>query len=256
MIAAIANRLRNKIKREISCRFARAPFPLQTDHPLISFTFDDFPVTAAEEGAAILERHGARGTFYLTTGLMNRESPVGRIAGRDHVSSLLDAGHEIGGHTADHRDAWRTPRDTFRTSVEENGRALARLFPKAVVTSFAYPIDYPRPANKRTTGRYYATARGGGQTANFGATDLRLLLSFFLDARTRDSFDHIRRLIDETIERRGWLIFSTHDVSPEPSRFGYPGDAFERIVRYAAESPARILPVDAACRTIGVPNTG
>ncbi len=33
--------------------------------PMVTFTFDDVPASACELGASILERHGARGTFYV-----------------------------------------------------------------------------------------------------------------------------------------------------------------------------------------------
>ncbi|MCK5746536.1 MAG: polysaccharide deacetylase, partial [Oricola sp.] len=35
---------------------------VETDVPIVSFTFDDVPDSALFEGAAILEKHGVRGT--------------------------------------------------------------------------------------------------------------------------------------------------------------------------------------------------
>ncbi|HTM76826.1 MAG TPA: xylanase, partial [Devosia sp.] len=41
------------------------PFRLQLDRPVVSFSFDDFPLSAAEHAAPLLEAAGARGTFYF-----------------------------------------------------------------------------------------------------------------------------------------------------------------------------------------------
>jgi hypothetical protein len=50
-------------------------------------------------------------------------------------------------------------------------------------------------------------------------------------------------LIDTNRADQGWLIFATHDVAKEPSRFGVTPEFFEDIVRYAEKSGARILPI-------------
>ena len=37
---------------------------------MVSFTFDDLPKSAVTTGAGMLEAHGARGTFYVSGGLV------------------------------------------------------------------------------------------------------------------------------------------------------------------------------------------
>ena len=43
------------------------PRNIQPDRPLVSFTFDDVPVSATTKGAAMLQSSGGRGTFYVAT---------------------------------------------------------------------------------------------------------------------------------------------------------------------------------------------
>jgi peptidoglycan/xylan/chitin deacetylase (PgdA/CDA1 family) len=38
---------------------------------MVSFTFDDAPVSAATRGAGMLEEYDARGTFYISGGLVD-----------------------------------------------------------------------------------------------------------------------------------------------------------------------------------------
>jgi peptidoglycan/xylan/chitin deacetylase (PgdA/CDA1 family) len=50
---------------------------------MVSFTFDDIPKSAATIGAAILEEYDARGTFYVSGGLVGaarRNMPVLSVA--------------------------------------------------------------------------------------------------------------------------------------------------------------------------------
>ena len=53
----------------------------------------------------------------------------------------------------------------------------------------------------------------------------------------------IERLIDEAVVRKGWLIFFTHDVSDNPSPFGFRSLAFAQVVEMVIERGIEILPV-------------
>lgn len=59
----------DRVANRLIWRLASKPRDVITDAPLVSFTFDDVPDTALHNGAAILERHGVRGTFYIAGGL-------------------------------------------------------------------------------------------------------------------------------------------------------------------------------------------
>ncbi len=48
--------------------------------PIVSFTFDDFPLSAATRAADILERHHAVGTFYAATELLGAPHPLWEMA--------------------------------------------------------------------------------------------------------------------------------------------------------------------------------
>src|SRR5438093_12206073 len=99
--------------------------------PVISFTFDDFPRSALEQGGSILQEYGLAATYYAALGLMNSDSPVGRIFSEEHLHDLLARGHELGCHTFDHYDAWNTLPKRFEDSVLRNRQALGRFLPGA-----------------------------------------------------------------------------------------------------------------------------
>jgi len=49
---------------------------------------------------------------------------------------------------------------------------------------------------------------------------------------------------------RGWLIFSTHDVSDSPTPYGCTPEMFTRVLDWSLASGAIVLPVAEACDAI------
>jgi peptidoglycan/xylan/chitin deacetylase (PgdA/CDA1 family) len=226
-----------------TAKFAfRRPFAINTPVPIISFTFDDFPRSAVHAGGAILERYGAKGTYYTSFGLMGKQAPTGTIFLREDLQPLIDHGHELGCHTFAHYDSWATESSVFEASIEENQRTLDALYPGATFKTFSYPINPPRARTKQRMARHFACCRGGGQTFNTGTTDLNYLSACFLE-KNRNNPEVLKSLVDQNRQANGWLIFATHDVCKDPTPYGVTPELFEDIVQYAAKSGARILPV-------------
>ncbi len=78
------------------------PTRLSLDRPAASFSFDDFPVSAWTKGAPVLERFGAKGTYYaagtycgaVEGGLTYYDEAV--------LRDVAAAGHEIGCRSFSH----------------------------------------------------------------------------------------------------------------------------------------------------------
>jgi peptidoglycan/xylan/chitin deacetylase (PgdA/CDA1 family) len=241
----------------------RKPLAVMTALPLISFTFDDFPRTAFLEAGSILERYGVLGTYYASLGLMGKPSQLGPMYEAEDLKELVHRGHELGCHTFGHCHSWDTPPEAYERAILENQQALAQVLPGASFQTFAYPHSAPRLAVKNVAGRHFRCCRGGGlkagrylhrhtaggQTFNWGVTDLNYLCAFFLE-KSRDNPEAVRSLIDQNARARGWLIFATHDVCADPSPFGCTADFFEQVVQWSLESGARILPVVKALEVV------
>lgn len=236
-------------QRRIAQWFGRRPCRLQTDAPVISFTFDDFPRSALTNGGAILRGHGFAGTYYASLGLMGKETPTGEMFEPEDLNQLIEQGHELACHTFDHCDSWETSPAEFESSILRNQRAIAERLPGITVTSLSYPIKWPRPETKRRVANYFECSRGGGQTFNDGMVDLNYLKAFFIE-QSRDNFDAIKQIIDANSRATGWLIFATHDLCDAPTRFGCTPRLFEQVVEYSAKSGAAILPVAKALKHV------
>jgi len=219
------------------------------ESPVISFTFDDFPRSALLTAGTILHQRGFAGTYYASFGLMGSRGPTGEIFVREDLDELVRHEHELACHTFDHCDSWGTASNEFEASILRNQRAVAERLPGTKLDSLSYPISWPRPETKRRVATYYECARGSGQTFNAGTEDLNYLKAFFIE-QSRGNFAEIKQVIDANARAKGWLIFATHDVCDQPTRFGCTPAFFERIVEYSAKSGAIVLPVHAAFRRI------
>jgi hypothetical protein len=241
-VSTVINRLQSRYRRTLSLRRNQRIAHIVPGSPIISFTFDDFPRSAAHSGGAILKRHAVRGTYYVSLGLMNQELPAGPGFSIDDLRQVAADGHELGCHTFHHCDAWETNPITFEKSIVQNKRTIAELIPRTVFKTLSYPISCPRPGTKQVVARHYICSRGGGQTFNVGKTDLNNLRACFLEKCENDG-GAVENLIEQTQQAGGWLIFATHDVCDSPTRFGCTPEFFEHAVRTAVKSGAKVLPV-------------
>lgn len=116
---------------------------LTAERPLVSFTFDDIPDSAASVGAAILEANGVAGTFYIASGWLDRSFGPWRFADQAALSRLLDRGHEIGCHTRSHPDVQRVAPDALAAELDGNAASLATIDSRISLKNFAYPFGGP-----------------------------------------------------------------------------------------------------------------
>jgi peptidoglycan/xylan/chitin deacetylase (PgdA/CDA1 family) len=232
-----------------SQHLAKRAVRMDNPAPLVSFTFDDFPRSALLKGGEILRNWGASGTFYLSFGLEGRTAETGKIVERDDLCRLLSQGHELGCHTFAHCDAGLTSADSYEQSIRLNRRSLQSLFPGAEFRTHSFPISTPNLGVKRIAAKHFQGCRGGGQTYNSGFVDLNFLRSFFLE-QSLERPDEILRRVTENARDRGWLIFATHDVSEQPTRYGCTPALLEWLINACLESGAQILTVTRALDSI------
>ena len=243
------DRLRFRYRREVCKRFARRPYEFRISRPIVSFSFDDFPVSAATTGGSILRQFGISATYYVSLGLAGAATPASVMFEREDLLGIAAEGHEFGCHTFDHHDAWETDAQTFAASLDRNRAELENQFPGASFQTMSYPISCPRPSVKRQAAIRFTVCRGGGQAVNIDELDRNYVKAFFIE-KSRNSLAPIRSMIDQACVANGWLIFVTHDISDHPTPFGCTPRFFEDIVKYAVKSEASILPVSEAWEAI------
>ena len=192
---------------------------LRNRTPMVSFTFDDIPKSAATTGAAILEDHGARGTFYVSGGLLGTETADWAVAEPEDVVALHAEGHEIGCHTFSHTRACDLDARSLAGDIERNRAYLRTLDPSIETRNFAYPFGYGSYARKRQLKAEFRSCRSIVPGANSGTADLQFLRATPLIEQRIDR-DAIDRAFDHAHATNGWLIFYGHDVADRPSPYG------------------------------------
>ena len=91
----------------------------------IALTFDDGPDPIwTPRVLDILDRHGARGTFFLV-GMRARTFP-------DVTREIIEAGHEIGAHGFRHRNLWLCPPGETREEIRRGVEVLEELTGRSV----------------------------------------------------------------------------------------------------------------------------
>lgn len=232
-----------KVRRRMTqWRLAR-PATLKFDAPILSICFDDFPASAAETGAAILEAHGARGTYYAAAGMMEQDGPCGRGFTPAQARRLADAGHEIGCHTYTHSDCAR--RNTFATlqDLARNRDALAQLG-LSPAQALAYPYGETTSTLKSMLPPRFTTARGVLPGLNVGRLDLTQLRAYPLFGA--GALKRVRGALKRAARRKAWVIAFTHDIADAPSPWGTSGHDLDALLHRARSLGVTVLPVSAA----------
>ena len=213
---------------------------IRAEQGLVSFSFDDAPLSAVDAGAAILAACGWRATYYVSAGLLGRDSEVGRLMGEAELARCAGQGHEIASHTYSHVSCPELGRAALLEECRRGVAALAGFAPR----NFAYPFGASDLRVQRLLGPRFDSCRGIEPGINALATDLNDLKANAVYSGR--GLDRQLELIEENRGVRGWLIFYTHDVRPEPSRFGTTPQDLERLATAVRRAGLRVTTVRGA----------
>ncbi len=240
--------LKGKLRRRFVRVVARRPAPAAPPRPMVSFSFDDVPLSATVAGAAVLESHGLRGTYYFTAGLADQVGSMWRNAGPADARRLHDAGHEIGCHTYSHLDCGRAKGAEVADDIDRNATALAEWgLPPAV--SFAYPYgDVGASAKRVLAGRYRSLRTVQGGLIEKGG-DLNQMTAVGIEGP--DGEETALRWLGRAKAANAWLILYTHDVVDSPSEFGCTPAVLERLAAQAVRDGFDVVTVAEGARRMG-----
>jgi peptidoglycan/xylan/chitin deacetylase (PgdA/CDA1 family) len=226
------------------------PLAMRNTAPLVSFTFDDVPDSAYTNGAAVLDRHGLHGTFYVASGTCGSMDTHWRVIGEDQLRALHGGGHEIGCHTFSHVRVEDLDARRMDEECGQNLRRLRELCPGIAVTNFCYPFGRASLPRKVQLQKRFDSCRGVYEGINAGTADLGMLRVIELYDRTLTP-DKLRRVLRETRDRNGWLIFVTHDVADTPSWIGCSPRLLRETVAAVQAENMQCLPIRDALTAIG-----
>lgn len=235
--------LPSKLRRRATQWQAAKPARLRFGEPILSVCFDDFPASAAENGAALLRRWRGGGTFFAAAGMEGEDGPCGMNFRAGQISDLIDQGHEVGCHTFDHADC--AQRDAFDSlhSLAQNRDALAKMGAPAPQT-LAYPYGETCAELKAALPPRFQCARGVLPGLNRGKVDLAQLNAYALFGESWEARAHAA--LKRAAKQNAWMIAFTHDVSGAPSPWGTSEQNLDALLGAAHALGFSILPMSAA----------
>ncbi len=242
---SFADRLGNAWARS----WPRRKQEIRLDRPLVSFSFDDVPLSAYRNGAPILEDEGVRGTFYAAGGLAGRMHDGVEIMDAEDYAALAGRGHEVAHHGFSHRRPIVLAR-RFEADVTANDAFLAENI-SGPVRNYAFPYGLSSPRARRVLARRFRSLRSAEVGLNAGVADLDYLRA--VDICEGVPRGRLSQWIAEAVAARAWLIFLTHDVRDGHGTFGCTPALLRGLVREALAAGCEVLPVDAALDRIGAP---
>ena len=216
----------------------------------LSLTFDDARDSQIDVAIPVLEAHGLRATFFVLPARVRRR--------RDDWGTVLDAGHEIGNHTATHPCSAnfafsRTNAledytlERIEAEIDRASRRIEGLLGVRPET-FAYPCGQSfvgRGEGRRSyvpvVARRFVAARGyASETSN----DPSRCDFAHLEAFTMDGLDDgaLVRLADDAGADGRWVILAGHDVG-EGGELTVLVAALEALCRRANEADVWVAPV-------------
>jgi peptidoglycan/xylan/chitin deacetylase (PgdA/CDA1 family) len=239
------------IRRQALCSFHSRKVSWGDLGPVVSFSFDDFPRTAYTVGGAILKSVNATGTYYTAPGLMGTTNHLGDQFSPEDLKSLLRDGHELASHTFGHISARSVSSSAYCEDVDRGRKSIEEIAGVPDSGNFAYPYGDLTLGTKRILGPKVCSSRSIFPGLNGPDVDLNLLLANSLYGGD-DQIEKARQLILENEKRKTWLIFYTHDVRSEPSRYGCTPALLEATASFARKRGSQILPVSTVLAEIGI----
>ena len=242
----------NRLVKFIRRKWANISFSKKADikpkKPIVSFTFDDAPVSAFLNGGSILSKFGFGGTFYVSLSLMSGPDPETRFT-VEHLKNAIAQSHEIGGHTYSHMDLSKTTAKIGIADMQKNREELASLIPGAEIHNFSYPFGSQTRPLKKYASTCYRSARGIEEGINAEGTDLYNLKTVKLYEH-KHPLEYIFRKLNEAEKNNGWLIFYTHDVDDKYTDWGCSPAYFEAIVQECAKRGITVATINEALNLI------
>lgn len=206
----------------------------------VTLCFDDFPKSAVDIAAPMIEVRDWRATWYVAGGYCGQMHPrMGAMFDRHDLERLVRAGHDFGCHTFDHVDCRSHDPEAVADQCRRN---LTFLNAAGIrdLASFAYPFGEVNLAAKTNPALSDYLRRGVKTGLNRGVADLALLKAVGLQANNGGIARALRSL--RTLKNAdGWLIIFTHDVREQPSPWGATPSDYARLLQAVEESGADVV---------------
>jgi len=232
-------------------RIVQQPFhwPKET-RAAVSLTFDDARLSQIDRGIPILDAHGVKATFYVSTARLEERLEEWRAAVANE--------HEIGNHTLTHPCSGNFPfartnaledYTLERMEGELSGASDAiTLLIGVAPTTFAYPCGQTFVGRGSGVASYvplvserFLVGRGSYSERHNDPASCDLAQVFAMEADGK-SFEQLRGLVARAVANGGWLVLFGHEIGEGGHQTTLP-KALDSLCNYAVD-PANEIWID------------
>lgn len=230
-----------KISHWLARHCLRNKMPLRGDLGIVSITFDDVAASTCQLAGDLLDKYNSKGTFYVAGGLTDQLEEGILCHSQQQLRNLAQRGHELGCHSYSHVHYDQLTTKQIEREMSQDIQFLASCGADINHLNFAYPFGAYSFQAKRLCQHQFQSSRitGGGTLLN--EVDLQLLPSYRLYQKN-DTSD-LQSQIDLAAKKHGWLIMNTHDISDQPSPYGFSTSRLEDTIQSILNSGCRIMSV-------------
>jgi len=214
------------------------------DGLFVTLSFDDNLIEHYAAGE-MLETYGMRGTFYVNSGRLDSTNQYMSVS---QTQKLQERGHEIGGHTINHKNLVSSSSSTRIKEVCDDKENLENL--GLDLTSFAFPFgaDFTGAENVFKRCNYLSARDSGGIQTPTGCNGCPTFVSLPLEEqfairsisyRVGTGNQPIIDIINQARQdlkssnRFGWLIFIFHEIGNYPNNpTSITRENFEKLLQY------------------------
>ncbi len=217
----------------------------------ITITFDDGWQSQFDYALPLLEEHGMKATFYVSTARVSE--PYMTVA---ELQTLQSYGHEIGSHANTHVDFPTLSESEIREECQTSKQMLQSW--GLTAKNFAYPDGLRNDFTDSIVADYFRSARSGFvgpyllpyPTKQFS-------LPCFADTSGDEVLPILMSMVDQAYSSNGWTIIAFHNIAPNPGYWQPNTDpqVFDSFLDYVQNKGVAVLTIDQALN-LAVPTRG
>lgn len=191
--------------------------------PIVTLTFDDGWESQYTQALPIMQRHNARGTFYLVPNFFNTP----RYMTTDEARQIEQAGNEIGSHTMNHMDLTELSPDAISQELVQSKQVLEAQF--GPIKNFAAPFGGFNYQVTEEIQKSYASDRttelGFNNSENFNP--YKILSQNIYNTTT---VAQISQWLDQAMRDKTWLVLVFHQIDTSGSPYAITPQNFEAVL--------------------------
>jgi len=186
--------------------------PAQFTRPLVSITFDDALANQYSAGLPVLDKYGAKGTYYILTGELGQPGSMDNA----QIQTMYTDGQEIAAHTVTHPHMPTLTVAQMDQELSDPKILLQGLVGVAAAQNFATPYGEYNSTVITEIQKYYrshrSTDEGYNSKDNFDIWNIKV--QNILDSTTPAQ---VAAWVAQAQADKTWLVLVYHGVQSDPT---------------------------------------